>query len=371
MIVSLDGKRYFHNHRGLGNYSREVVRLLTSYYPENIYYLFNPAKKHSSYMAPDNVTSIYPDSFFYSKLPSLWRSGGCLKQIVSLQSDIYHGLSQELPLGIHKTRVKNVVTIHDAIFVRYPELYDPLYRKIFMKKNRYSVKVADRIIAVSEQTKRDFIDFFNADPAKIDVVYQGCNSIFREAISGEQKALIREKYSLPSSFLLYVGAVEKRKNLETIIRALYVGKIDTPLVVVGNKTPYLEEMIRLIDKLKMQQKFFFLHNLPTADLPALYASASIFIYPSVFEGFGIPILEALCAGSPVITSRGSCFEETGGDAARYVGYDNPEEMACAIGEVLSDNSLRQSMVERGRIHADRFTDEKIAENLFSVYKQLI
>lgn len=367
MILSFDAKRYFHNNRGLGNYSRDVVRLLTSYYPENSYYLLNPKEKQSNYIAPENTRTIYPTSFFYKTFPALWRSSGCLKEIGSLKTDIYHGLSQELPSGIHKIKGKTIVTMHDAIFIRYPELYDSLYRKIFIKKNKYSVKVADKIIAISQQTKNDFIEFFDADPAKIDVVYQGCNAIFREKISEEQKKTVRRKYNLPEAFLLNVGAIEKRKNIETVIRAIHTGHVDIPLVVIGNKTGYFEEIARLITEFGLQQNVLFLHNIPTADLPAIYAAASIFVYPSIFEGFGIPILEALCTGTPVITSRGSCFEETGGDSACYVDYNNPEEMAFAIKKILTNTELRQSMIEKGWNHADNFTDDKIAENLMNVY----
>lgn len=371
MILSFDAKRYFHNNRGLGNYSRDVIRLLSSYYPENEYYLFNPKTARTEREIPAHTQVVYPQNFFYKKLPSLWRSSGCIKQIEALNTDIYHGLNQELPSGIHKTRVKTVVTMHDAIFVRYPELYDALYRKIFIKKNKYSVKAADRIIAISKQTKNDFIEFFDADASKIDVVYQGCNAIFRQKITDENKETIRKKYNLPSSFILDVGAIEKRKNLETVIKALHIAKIDMPLVVIGNKTDYLNEMYELIKNLKLEKQVIFMHGVPTEDLPIIYNMASLFVYPSIFEGFGIPILEALCTETPVITSKGSCFKETGGDAAIYVSYDNPEEMADAINRVLGNNDLQQEMIKKGLIQADKFTDEKVASSLYSVYKNLV
>ena len=261
--------------------------------------------------------------------------------------------------------------MHDAIFIRYPELYDALYRKIFIRKNKFSCRVADRIIAISEQTKRDFIEFFGADAEKIDVVYQGCNNIFREKVSEEKKAEVRKKYNLPETFLLNVGAIEKRKNLGTIVRAIHQGKIDIPLVACGNKTEYVNEVNLLISEYKLENQVFLLHNVDFADLPALYASASVFVYPSVFEGFGIPILESLCIGTPVITSRGSCFEETGGKSSLYVDYNNAEEMAEAINKTLFDSDLRQKMIADGKAHSELFTDEKVARNLMNVYKKLL
>jgi len=372
MNISFDAKRAFHNNRGLGVYSRNVIRLLSEYYPENQYFLFNPKTKNNIHFSINkNTKEINPNNFFGKLLPGLWRSSGCVKQITTLGTDIYHGLSQELPAGIEKTNIKTVVTMHDAIFIRYPELYDALYRKIFIRKNKFSCRVADRIIAVSEQTKNDFIEFFNLPAEKIDVVYQGCNNIFREKISEAEKAGVRQKYNLPETFLLNVGAIEKRKNLATIIRAIHQGKIDMPLVACGNKTEYVNEVNALISEYKLENRVFLLHNVDFADLPALYALASVFIYPSVFEGFGIPILESLCMGTPVITSRGSCFEETGGKSSLYVDYDNADEMAEAIRKVLSDNDLRQKMIDDGKAHAALFTDEKVARNLMRVYEKIL
>ena len=372
MKISFDAKRAYHNNRGLGVYSRNVVRLLNEYYPENQYFLFNPKQKNNiDFPINENTKEINPDTFFGKLLPDFWRSKGCVKQIKHLETDIYHGLSQELPVGIEKTGVKTVVTMHDAIFIRYPELYDTLYRKIFIRKNRYACRVADRIIAISEQTKADFIEFFDVPAEKIDVVYQGCNNIFREKISEETKSAVRRKYNLPETFLLNVGAIEKRKNLASIIHAICRGNLDIPLVAIGNKTAYTDEINTLTAQYKLEKQVSLLHNVDFADLPAIYAMSEIFIYPSVFEGFGIPILEALCTGTPVITSRGGCFAETGGKSSIYVDNDNADEMSNAIRRILSDASLRERMKTDGLAHAENFTDHKIALNLMNIYRKLL
>lgn len=373
MILAFDAKRAFHNNRGLGNYSRDVIRLMDGYFPENSYCLFNPVKKAKvkQFNIPASATEIVPESRFYSTLPGLWRSWGCLSRIRELKPDIYHGLSQELPYGIHKTGVRTAVTMHDAIFMKFPELYDRLYRKIFEKKNRYSVKAADRIVAISRQTKLDIIEYFDADPAKIEVVYQGCNNIFRQKTTEAEQEEIRRKHSLPRNFMLDVGAIEKRKNLETVVKAMSIAKPGIPLVVIGNESAYLVEVKQLISKLKLDGQVIFLHGIPLGDLPAIYTMASMFIYPSCYEGFGIPILEALCTGTPVLTSNGSCFSETGGNAAIYVDYDNAEEMAAAITRILTDPALRHDMITKGFAHASLFTDDRVAQNLMSVYRSLL
>lgn len=371
MNIAFDAKRAFHNHRGLGNYSRSTIDLLSQFAPENNYFLFNPsAKGNIPFELSSNTKIIYPETLLDKISPAYWRSKNCTKQIKSLEIDIYHGLSQEFPQGIDKIPVKKVVTIHDAIFIRYPELYDSLYCKIFTKKNLYSCAIADKIIAISEQTKQDCIDFFGADPNKIDVVYQGCKNIFRKNISDEEVMSVKATYNLPANYLLNVGAIEKRKNIKTIIEALHIRNIDIPLVVIGNRTKYLEELKMLVHKYNMESQVIFLYNTNTEDLPAIYKGASIFLYPSIFEGFGIPILEALCTSTPVITSKGSCFRETGGESTCYVDYNNAEEMAESIDMILSDIELQKNMMITGLAHANNFTDEKVARNLLRVYNSL-
>ncbi|MDR1592560.1 MAG: glycosyltransferase family 4 protein [Prevotellaceae bacterium] len=372
MIVAFDAKRAFHNHRGLGAYSRQVLQLMSRYAPESMQFiLFDP---HPADAIPLSLTERFsveaPESPLDKLFPSLWRSVRCVKQIAGCGAAIYHGLSQELPQGIERLPVKKVVTMHDAIFIRYPELYDRLYRRIFIRKNQYSCRVADRIIAVSEQTKRDFIEFFDADPAGIDVVYQGCDNRFRHTIEASTLDEVRRKYRLPTDFLLTVGAIERRKNLEITLHAMHQGGIDAPLVVVGNPTDYLHSLKNLINTLGLHGRVIFLHHVPTDDLPAIYRMASVMVYPSLFEGFGIPILEALCSGVPVVTSDGSCFRETGGKSSIYVSPTDAEAMNHALKRTLSDSTLRETMIADGRLHAETFNDETIAKALLNVYTHL-
>ena len=200
--IALDAKRAYHNHRGLGNYSRDMIRLLTTFAPEHEYLLF--AKPTDRYSFPHTRT-VAPKGL-WALLPSLWRSYGCLSDLDGV--DIYWGLSGELPFGIHRKPLKKVVTIHDAIFLRYPELYSASYRRLFTRKVQYACDHADLIIAISEQTKRDIIDFFHADERKIQVVYQGCNNHFREPVTSDQTAQVKAQYNLPQRYILTVGAIE-------------------------------------------------------------------------------------------------------------------------------------------------------------------
>jgi len=371
MRIGYDAKRLFCNHRGLGNYSRDLIRILNHYYPENQYDLYTPKVKIDFPVNPQNTQIIQPYGIYKLLPSSIWRSIGIKSDIKRLGDDIFHGLSQELPIGIEKLPIKKVITFHDAIFIRYPELYPSTYRKIFTLKNMKSCRIADSIIAISEQSKRDAIEFFNADAAKVEVVYQGCNNIFRQKATPEEKEHIKAKYNLPADYMLFVGAIEPRKNIATILQAISQEKIDIPLVVVGRQTDYTKELLKLANELSISAQVQFLSQVETNDLPAIYQLAQLFIYPSIFEGFGIPILEALCSETPVITSVGSCFEETGGKYSLYVQPQNAEEIGASLLKVLSDSNLRETMKKEGLLYSEKFTDDKIAQNLMAVYQKLL
>ncbi|MDD3356470.1 MAG: glycosyltransferase family 1 protein [Dysgonamonadaceae bacterium] len=371
MLIGFDAKRAFHNSRGLGNYSRHTIRILSKYYPDNHYFLFNPKTKRklSLHMA-ENMSEVNPQQLFWRTFPYLWRSLGMRQKISKRKLDIYHGLNQELPYGIQYTKAKTVVTLHDAIFVRYPKLYPPIYRLVFIAKNKHACKVADKIICISEQTKQDAIKFFGADENKIEVVYQGCDAIFNEEVSEKAKQTLQLKYNLPETYLLNVGTIEKRKNTKLIVEALHRTKNETPLLIVGKPTKYEKELRTLIAKYGMQEQVTILNNIETSDFPALYAMAKMFIFPSIFEGFGIPILEALTVGTPVITSAGSCFEETAGPFSLYFDSSDADQLGALINQVLSNDELSARMIAEGKKHALNFSDENIAANLMGVYRSL-
>ena len=371
MLIGFDAKRAFHNTRGLGNYSRHTLSILSRFYPNNHYYLFNPkVKKELLVSVPDNMTEVNPQGGLWKMLPSLWRSMGMLKEISERKLDIYHGLNQELPYGIQNTQAKTVVTLHDAIFVRYPQLYDTSYRLVFTAKNKYACKVAIRIICISEQTKQDAIAFFGADERKIKVVYQGCNAIYRKPVSIDQKQFVRSKYNIPTDFILTVGVIEKRKNTKLSVEALHRSKNKMPLLIVGKPTDYEKELRELIAKRGMLHQVYIINNVTNEDLPVFYAMAKVFVFPSIFEGFGIPILEALTIGTPVITSSGSCFEETAGAFSLYTDPTNADDLGEKINRALYDEVLRNTMIAEGRKHALGFSDESTANNLMAVYDSL-
>jgi glycosyltransferase involved in cell wall biosynthesis len=383
MNIGFDAKRVYQNTTGLGHYSRTLVTSLTKYFAENEYYLFAP-KITDTFKADDykNIHAIAPSSFPARALKAAWRSNWVKKDLLQYKIDVYHGLSHEIPFGIHKTNTKSVVTIHDLIFERYPQQYSKIDINIYKRKFKYACTNADKIIAISEQTKKDIVDFYKIDENKIEVCYQSCNDIFRHEISETEKNRIKEMYQLPDKFFLTVGSIIERKNLLTIVKALQQLKndINIPLVVIGNGGAYKEIVKDYISKNNMQNNVIFLSEEDgikdlssfknSTDFPAIYQQAIAMIYPSTFEGFGIPVLEALCSKLPVITSNISCLPEAAGDAALLIDPYSVNEMAAAMEKVFSNSNFAAEMKTKGLIHAEKFSQEKTATAVMNVYKNL-
>ena len=373
MNIGFDAKRIVQNHTGLGNYGRYMIEILSRYYPDNHYFLFAPKQKRNerltSLHSQKSVSFIYP-SGLDRIIPTIWRTTSVRKDLLNREIAVFHGLSNELPVGIRHSKVKSVVSIHDLIFLRYPEFYNPVDRWIYRWKYQRACRIADKIIAISECTKRDIMTFFSVPEEKINVVYQGCHPQFRQKVSEEMKLAIQEKYRLPQRFLLYVGSIEKRKNLLLAVKALDKLPKDIHLVAIGKATPYQKKVEAYARQSGVESRLHIRNYFQFSDLPAVYQSAVIFLYPSFFEGFGIPIIEALSCGVPVIASTGSCLEEAGGPDSIYVNPDDNQELATKILEVMNNSSLAKRMIEAGGKYVKRFDDELIASDIIRIYQTL-
>ena len=373
MRLGFDAKRAFSNETGLGNYSRDTIRILSSFFSQNKYFLYTPKKIKSPRTffieEKENIFVRTPESLINKTLRSYWRSFSIVKDIFTNNIDIFHGLSNELPIGIEKTSIKSIVTIHDLIFIRYPSLFKSIDRRIYYNKSKSACLRANKIIAVSEQTKKDIIDYFKISEKKIEVVYQGCNKIFQKQLTIESKNYVNKKYFLPKSYLLYVGTIEERKNLLTLLKALREIP-DQKLVVIGNGKEYMIKCKKYISENNLEKRVIFISNLLLEEMAAIYQSAEIMIYPSIFEGFGIPILEALFSKTPVITSKGGCFSEAGGPHSMYVNPLNEKEIENAIIKISKSQLIKEKMINEGFSYAQKFTDKNIATNLIKVYKDL-
>lgn len=371
MNFGFEAKRVFHNKTGLGNYSRDLVRVLAAYFPNNNYFLYNPKKNKKTLFIPNN-TNVFernPISKFNQKFKNYWRQNTVVKDLVRDEIVLYHGLSGELPSGLSKKGIKSIVTIHDLIFVRYPKLYSFFDRKIHFYKFKKAATNADLIIAISEQTKKDIITYFNIDASKIAVVYQGCQDVFKQDYSELEMQIVSQKYNLPQKFVLNVGTIEERKNALTIVKA--IKKLDIDLVLIGKQTDYTDKIYQYIIDNKLEKRVHFLKGLSSTELAISYQLATVFVYPSVFEGFGIPIIEALYSKTPVITTINGVFSEAAGPNSLYIEPFDVDDLTNKINTVINDNLLATKMKKEGLQFVQQFNDEEIARNIMNCYQQVL
>jgi glycosyltransferase involved in cell wall biosynthesis len=365
--LGYDGKRAANNVTGLGNYSRSLIEQLANDFPANRYFIYTPKAKSKLLALPifakNNVEIRFPSA----KINLLWRSFTIKKQLQQDKIDLFHGLSHEIPFGMKDIKIKSVVTIHDLIFLRRPQYYRFIDRNIYRFKSEYACKNADKIIAISEQTKQDIVALYQIDPAKIEVIYQSCDDSFKRPCTVAEKEKIRQKYQLPDQYLLAVGTVEARKNLLLLIRALPKIANGIPLVIIGKATAYAKLVTKAIEQLGLKNRIIWLNHVPFADLPAIYQMATLFVYPSFYEGFGIPIIEALYGNVPVVAAKGSCLEEAGGPNSLYFSPDDQEELVEVVNRVLGNVQLQLQMKENGLRYVQKFNSEIVNQQLINCY----
>jgi glycosyltransferase involved in cell wall biosynthesis len=281
---------------------------------------------------------------------------------------LFHSTSYISPYFLNRS---SVLTIHDLLVYDYPALCQSesvIYFKLFLGA---SIKKASHIIAVSQKVKDDIIRIFNVYPGKIDVIHLGINPIFKRIIDEDVLAQIRKKYEIPEKYILFVGNIEPKKNLERLILAYsqLKGKkgIKHKLVIVGKKGWKYEATLQLIDKLKISEEIILTGYVVEKDLPAIYSMADMFVFPSIYEGFGIPPLEAMACGTPVIVSNTGALPETTGGSCLQVNPFSVDEIAHGIQQLITDNSLRQRVIQQGYNWANSFSWEKTATKTIEVY----
>lgn len=373
--IAFDAKRAIQNKTGLGNYSRFVLKSLLDYSTQPIrLLLYAPQKKSDSLLKnilDDGRVCLHTPGRIFHHFKALWRSWFICRDLQQENIDLFHGLSNELPFNIRKSGIKSVVTIHDLIFRRYPQFYKPIDRWIYDGKFKKACHDSDRIIAVSECTKRDIINYYHIEPEKISVVYQGCDSTFRHPCAPEKLQQVSLHYNLPKRFVLYVGSIEERKNLLLLAKALPTIDRDIQVIAIGKRTKYAQVVEKFINQHGLQKRMRILDHVPFEDLPACYQLATLFVYPSRYEGFGIPMLEALCSGIPAIGCTGSCLEEAGGPDSIYVHPDDPIELANAINSLWNNPERCNAMVQQGKQYAERFMEKKLCQQMEQLYNEIL
>ncbi len=375
MKIGFDAKRLFSNGSGLGNYSRTLVRNLTKFYPDHQFHLYTTKVSAAIDTLAIEKSPATTVTYVGHSLKAYWRTFSIKKDLRAAGIQIYHGLSHEIPFNLQKTGIKSVVTIHDLIYRTHPELFPLIDRKIYHWKFSNSIANADRIIAISENTRQDILRYFAVDPAKIRVIYQSCAPAFQAPFLPGAVAEVRAKFKLPARYLLFVGTISRRKNIEVILRAMSMAPAGLlpDLVIIGRGKDYQEKIEALAHSLGLQERLQIINNLDdTPDLVQVYRGATVVIYPSIYEGFGLPIAEGMLAKVPVIAADNSSLREAGGPSTRYFNPDQPGELVQQLTEVLNQEALREEMIRSGYAYAmERFSDQRTAEQLMELYREVL
>ena len=362
-IIGFDAKRIVRNGTGLGSYGRTLINDLARFPLTLRLYAPTPGRDdlRNQITPSDNISFVYPHSPSHLLSP-LWRSHMIVNDLRRDNVQLYHGLSGELPIGIRKSGIKSVVTIHDLIFLRHPEFYNPIDVKLYTWKFCRTLREADHIIAISECTKRDILEYGGdlITEDNITLIYQSCSPRFNVSPTAST-----------SRYILSVGSIEARKNALLAVKALPYLPSDISLVLVGRHTKYTDVVLSYAKEHQLDHRLKVMHGVPDSDLPALYAGAECFVYPSVYEGFGIPIIEAISCGLPVVACTGSCLEEAGGPDSLYVAPDDAKGMADAIRRSLKGADGRQERIQRSMDYIQRFDGKDVAEQVFQLYQQLL
>lgn len=376
IVIGYDGKRAVQNMTGLGNYSRVVVGTMSAMYPDNEYVLMAPRMRENPRLEPllmrENVRVVTPATAIGRALPWWWRSVAMTSQMAELGLDLYHGLSNEIPLSAGMAPCATVVTVHDLIWRKFPQDYSAPDRRLYEWKYGRSARLATRVIAISERTRRDMMELWGIDPDKIDVIRQGCDPIFSRPVTYEDRERCRSRYSLPQRYILSVGTLQWRKNQLLAVKALSALPPDVRLVLVGGgRADYIAEIERCIAAEGLGDRVVRLQNVPFDDLPALYALSVFASYTSRYEGFGLPLLEAASTGTPSIACTGSCLDEAGGEGAVYVDPDDVRGYVQAALKLLDEPSFHTRLANRGKRHAARFTPDAFACETMKTYNKAI
>lgn len=378
MKIGFDAKRAYHNQTGLGNYSRTLMAGLLKFYPEHEYVGFNPKSSDSKlFSAHSNYKEFTPTGFFDSRLHSIWRSKWITKDIVDQGISLYHGLSNELPIGIENMKCKSVVTIHDLIFEHYPSQYNPTDVNIYRRKFKSAALRAQHIIAISEATKQDLINLYQIPASNISVCWQSIDPRFLVPHTEEERKSVCLKYNLPERFFLSVGSIIERKNLLTVCKAF--AQLEDKrygLVVVGKGMEYKQVVTDFIKQYSLESRVFFLEDYAEAqdvfdDLPLLYSASTAMLYPSRMEGFGLPIVEAFASSTPVITSNVSSLAEVAGEAAITLHPDDVESMTNAMNQFVQHPEVRNEYILKGLDRLQRFDHKRYIQSVMEIYQQVM
>lgn len=368
MRIAIDARLSFSFQGGITQYTLNLIRALTAIDHNNTYAVFQRRADQRIIASQNTLRRVNLWTPAHHPLEQYLLS---LELLAQRGIDLIHWTDFIPPFY---NRRPSVITVHDLAFLLYPHFLTRDSAKYYGLIDQ-AVRRADHIIAVSEATKRDLVRLTGTPPKKITVIYEAAEPIYfpihdQDALDG-----IRSKHRLPAQYILFVGTVEPRKNLKTLVHAFDLlrtnYKSEAHLVITGKPGWLCEDVYQLVEELNLQNQVQFLGRVPTADLPLLYNAAHMLVLPSFYEGFGLPPLEAMACGIPVIVSNTSAMPEIVGDAALRIEPEDAEGFAVAMNRLLTEVDLRADMIAKGRKRVKCFSWDRAAQETIEVYQKLV
>lgn len=358
---------------GMGRYVVELINRVPLSDQKNQYIIYISQENKTFFTIPTpNVTpQTVPALFTFPLLKIVWEQLFLPFSLRKNAVDLYHAPGFVLPFWKPKG-MRYIVTIADMTFFTHLS-YHTFFKKIYFQSCiPSSLKKADAIIAISENTKKDIIELQRINPEKIKVTLLGVDALFRPMTVQKYTATLK-KYNIHGHYILFVGMLEPRKNVEGLLHAFsqLKDRKNHVLVIVGKKGWMYEKIFSLVKKLQLEQNVVFTGYVPDEELPALYSAATCFVYPSFYEGFGIPVLEAMACGCPVITSNNSSLKEIAGNAAFFIDPKNTEQIAEKIQVLLNSPKEREKRKDEGMKQAKKYTWDSFARRTKEIYHQVI
>jgi len=311
-----------------------------------------------------------PEFLSAEKFNDLWLRRYLPARIKKDRIDVFHGPSFLLPEG---GTAKRIVTIHDLSPVLFPQLYEGISSDAIIRRTQNAIEKADAVIADSEHTRNDIMDIYHTPPDKVWTIYLGIDERYFRQVDEGYAQEVKEKYDLPEDFILHVGSYHPRKNTEVILKALSTlrkRKKVVRLVLSGKKTRYFGRILELVRDLQLEKSVTLIGYIPDEQVHALYSCAKALIYPSLYEGFCLPMVEAMASGVPCIVANTSCLPEVAGEAAILVDSNDPENIADAIIRVLENSELREELSAAGYERARRYSWRKAAQKTLDLYREV-
>lgn len=375
MRIGIDMRPFLKEETGVGIYFKSLLFHLAQIDSSNEYYLFSSSYKDRfpSQKIPPFVKKHFRDFRFPVKMMNFfWNrlSWPPLDRFFKTKLDLSHSAT---PL-ILPTKGKKIVTVYDLFFMDFPQKTDRETRRSFVNKIKASLLKTDRIVAISHFTKNDLLERFAVEGKKVKVIYPGMELRLNGDISSGEMEEIRKKYSLPTSFILFVGAIEPRKNLLNLVEALRIihrKNERIPLLIVGRPGRDSRNLEKKIEKEKLEAWVKIMGYLPDKEVRIFYSQASVLALPSFCEGFGFPLLEAMASNLPIAASKAPAIPETAQDAALYFSPEEPEDMAEKIILALKDENIRQNLIAEGRKRVLNFDWKRTAQEILSLYESLL